>query len=302
MTRLTLIIPALVALLVSGPAWGAEILAPAVHQTGDGHIPRISIEGPIEKGDYEKFRGIVRNTGGQYTGIVLASPGGDLIEAMKIGSLIRRMRFWTKAPFDLYEGANQLLTFGIKDVKNRTCSSACFFILVAGVRRIGSEIGIHRPYLPSERYREIGADDAISAAKKIRQISQKYLIEMNVPLELIDRMFNVPSGKTEMIPYKEAMSLFGGLIPELEDWVVAKCPGLTPIEQSLHRAIVDKHIFNKDKPLSAYDEEMSLKLGEKRSVKWECRKRTVNLMGCRGWMREFNKPETDVAIYCKDFL
>ena len=68
------------------------------------------LEGQIEPGDYISLRNFLRNqsnfekiTGG----VFLASPGGHLNEALKIGYLIRELRLTTNAPASPERGSRR---------------------------------------------------------------------------------------------------------------------------------------------------------------------------------------------------
>jgi hypothetical protein len=63
------------------------------------------LEGKIEKGDYDKLLKLIDEDCSDYSncasGIFLPSPGGDLVEAMKIGRLVRKQRLDTHVPGDM---------------------------------------------------------------------------------------------------------------------------------------------------------------------------------------------------------
>ena len=118
----------------------------------------VVLEGPIEIGDYDKLRDffLARR---DYSGheplcfeayldgcpdsIYLASPGGDVVEAMKIGRLVRALGWETMAPARTLEDATgaklrqtQIERYGLEDAKsNFMCASACFFVFVGGIER-----------------------------------------------------------------------------------------------------------------------------------------------------------------------
>ena len=62
------------------------------------------LEGTTTTGDYDKLRKLIdENCPGKWTDlcpdrILLASPGGSMLEAMKIGRLIRKLRWDTEVP------------------------------------------------------------------------------------------------------------------------------------------------------------------------------------------------------------
>ena len=63
-----------------------------------GALRRVLIEGEIRKGDFEKFIDAVLKAGSRRADVLIASNGGDVLEAMKIGTFIRKFRFATYAP------------------------------------------------------------------------------------------------------------------------------------------------------------------------------------------------------------
>jgi hypothetical protein len=129
-------------------------LAPArasVTLTADGSAPgapaQILIHGTIRRGDYasfERLADLVAQTsrhsinGVPFVTVRLSSPGGDVMEALKIGALLNRRWMMTLVrPRD-------------------ECVSACVFLLMSGVVRTatGAAIGVHRPeFEPASRAR-----------------------------------------------------------------------------------------------------------------------------------------------------
>ena len=68
----------------------AIVLCPGSHAAemrllARGNYRSLIIEGPIESGDYEHFLKVVKDNQGKLADVYLLSPGGDFVEAMKIG-------------------------------------------------------------------------------------------------------------------------------------------------------------------------------------------------------------------------
>ena len=132
------------------------------------------LEGKIVRGDYDKLRsflGTKSNFDKISSGVFLASPGGNIAEAMKIGRLIRALRLSTDAPSGRPSGNPR---FGESLIKprhlthpktNYLCASACFFVYVAGVYRnpnwVG-RMGIHRPHRSKENVKILGVNDDLN--------------------------------------------------------------------------------------------------------------------------------------------
>ena len=81
------------ACLVGSAAIAAEIRNDPSRMAAWGAV----LEGTIEPGDFEKVRRFIFDGHGALE-IYLASPGGDLSEAMKIGHLLRALKVTTVLP------------------------------------------------------------------------------------------------------------------------------------------------------------------------------------------------------------
>src|SRR5260370_28805022 len=98
------------------------------------------MKGEIRPGDYDRLLryAVTKNIilAGQV--LVLSSPGGDVTEALKIGRLVK----------SLYASASVGSVYG-------PCVTAWFIIYISAVHRSAEEgcVGIHRPYVSSERLR-----------------------------------------------------------------------------------------------------------------------------------------------------
>lgn len=151
---------------------------------------KIIINGVIEKGDHLNLIEAINvdTNGTNFTGtpieirktkILINSPGGDALEAMKMGNLIRENKY------------------GV-DLFPTDCFSACVYILAAGLTRNviddWSQVGIHRPYF-DKNYAENTSD----AYQKLIQVSEVYFKEMNINPTLAEDMFSIPSGKIKIL-------------------------------------------------------------------------------------------------------
>jgi hypothetical protein len=216
----------------------------------------VIVEGKIEAGDYDKPRSIYGERGQtefslglpEVKVLSLASPGGDLAEAMKIGRLVRTLKLITNVPSRI--GPHS--TLGIVNEHklknpqaNYVCASACFFIFVAGVKRtddLGSGdaiLGVHGPYLSDSDLRSLGGDQAIASASRLRTTVENYLKEMSVPAKYADMMFAVPKDEVRWIGEADFHAELEGVIPELKDWLAAKCDDRTDVEKALWKMMAD---------------------------------------------------------------
>lgn len=128
--------------LLSINAFPASIV---VKERGDYKFPTISISGPIENMDGDRFSSIAN----QYTNAIveLDSPGGSLLSGIQIGTVIRLRSFHTL-------------------VRNeKTCASACAYAWLAGTERYvqpAARIGFHAAYvLENGDTRETGVGNAL---------------------------------------------------------------------------------------------------------------------------------------------
>ncbi len=202
----------------SAAVWSAEI---SLAETGYLQRPLkgILIEGEIKKGDYDRFRYLVM-LGMVGPGIWLASPGGDLVEAIRIGKLIRKLKLEVYAP-----DSNSKLwatTIHIKNPQNNVCASACFFIYAAGVRRAGDVLGVHRPRFTEENLRSMSIDEVATGQSASQEFASSYLKSMGTPSTIIEIMNSTKPSDMHWLTENELKPL-KGYIPEYGDWLDAKC-------------------------------------------------------------------------------
>jgi hypothetical protein len=139
----------------------------------------VHITGEIVEGDFSKILSLAKGAERVPAIVEIESPGGDVQEAMKIGTLARDMAWhvWAKG----------------------NCESACFFVLTGGVSRgrpsSFTGIGIHRPYYDSEAFSALSLDEASEVYRALEAASLEYLRAMGVPTSLVEKMFTVPSSE-----------------------------------------------------------------------------------------------------------
>lgn len=214
---------------LASEANSAEIRLAATPR-GERPLPGITIEGQIEAGDYARFLALVLATKGA-NNVYLASPGGDFLESLRIGRLIRALNMTTTIYFP---------GIRLNDPSNRVCASACFFLFVAGVRRSYVEdaldpasfdnlLGVHRPYLAREHYQAIGLGEAAKAHRWLRDTVSSYLKEMSVPNpdRYVSMIMSTDSGDIEWLPKEEVDRDLDGFVDQYDEWFRANCPRTT---------------------------------------------------------------------------
>jgi hypothetical protein len=198
------------------------------------------LEGKLETGDFDKFKAFILK-GDNPVELYLASPGGNLTEAMKIGLLVRLLKLSTVVPSKTLTNQSRNLAIarhGLKDPKaNYVCSSACFFIFVGGIYRSTDDmappiLGIHRPFLPGNDVKALSMNNTTAMEDRIRKTVENYLEAMDVPAKYSENMFSVPKGKILWIRDDEFKTDFEGFVPQLKDWVNTKCAPLIARDQT----------------------------------------------------------------------
>jgi hypothetical protein len=201
-----------------------------------GAVARAVLEGNIDVGDFEELKTFLQHN--HVEEIYLASPGGNLGEAIRIGLLVRLLKLSTVAPskaltnqsFDTIAARHNL-----KDLKiNYMCASACFFVFVAGIHRSSDDLGpailgIHRPFAAENAITKLGRNQAIAAESQSRITIENYLKAMDVPGKYAQDMYSVPKRMIQWIRNDEFESDFDGFIPELRGLVDTRCGSRTDV-------------------------------------------------------------------------
>lgn len=146
--------------------------------------PAIHIVGHIEEGDNNKLRAFLERKNPP-AAVYLASPGGDVTAALAMGRLIREKQ------------RAVVVDDGF------LCASSCVFVLAAGIQKVvyeNARVVIHRPYLNGSLPDETGYDGYY---KRMRGALEKYLIEMNIPSEFLDRVMAIPPHQGEQLTFDE---------------------------------------------------------------------------------------------------
>jgi hypothetical protein len=270
---------AAICLVCSATAAGAAEI-----KISDHPLYSIILEGTIVPGDYDKLRKLINENCPSKSWsrscpseIYLASSGGSVTEAIKIGRLVRILRFGTQVPEDAPADLRQKIIGALKlqDSKvNYLCASACFFIAVAGIERSPTLdiekpiLGIHRPFMSDADLKTLTANQVISSATQVRTVVEMYLREMGVPIKYADLMFSISKDEVRWITIAEYQADFAGIVLELKDWLNARCDKRTEVEKRLDD-LFDAKIVRGEK-FSVEEEAMRRALGEKLKVQVQC--------------------------------
>jgi hypothetical protein len=279
---------------------------PFVSRSGLKYGPRdVIIEGKIEAGDYDKLRNIYGERQSEFflgmsdNVLSLASPGGDLAEAMKIGRLVRALKLITDVPSrnrpHIIGQGPQVGEHKLTNPQaNYACASACFFIFVAGVKRIQDSwsdddpiLGIHRPFLSDSDLRMLSGDQAIASSDRLRTAVENYLKEMGVPAKYADMMFTVPKDEVRWIGSADFKNDLKGIIPELKDWMAARCDTRTDVEKALWKKMVadPRHPV----PTEGTAERSLFDLMQKKMAEmYSCEDNNVDTLSAEAWLQMFD--------------
>jgi hypothetical protein len=205
--------------------WGAGRI-PTPYVTCFGGFLR----GQISKGDYEKVATFLKAHHPFVAHFSLASPGGDVGEALKIGRLFRRYLIGTFAPVNEHFEATGIvhddvpfLASGSRDLcrgQDCICASACALIWMGGVTRLGT-VGLHRPRIDDPVYRGLMPANASTAYNRLLGEVGAYLDEMEVPKPIIESMVATSSGDILWVNYPDNDGL--GIPPSIAEWEDASC-------------------------------------------------------------------------------
>jgi hypothetical protein len=179
-------------------------------------LPGVTIEGPIAPGDFARFASLVLDT--RASVVWLASAGGNLSEALRMGALIRQLALEVRAPTDRSRPLVRL-----RDPGSNTCASACFFLYAAGVRRQGSVLGIHKPSLPADEYFSLGLDGSVAAHRRIQEATADYLDQMGVPARYASMMMAANSSEMIWLTPEDIARDLTGVAAGYEVWFQGPC-------------------------------------------------------------------------------
>jgi len=169
------------------------------------------LKGKIIPGDYDRLINIVKKNPKRFyasTGLILASPGGDISEALKIAEFVKK----TYSPVWVGEWAGP-------------CVSACFLIYASASKREAGTgtIGVHRPYVDPKRLTSLSILESETSQKRLMHAARAYLEEHDVPTNIIDKMFQSSSLEVYWLSRNEIDIQLGRRPPWYEQYLIAHC-------------------------------------------------------------------------------
>jgi hypothetical protein len=228
---------------------------------------RILIKGKIETGDAATFLKILGSNHPFVKAIILWSPGGSVVEAVKIGRIIRKYMLTTKAPFEIGDPVNvgngalfdprddrlfdprddhlyQLRARHLCEGTSCNCASACFLIWASGIERHGNALGLHRPTTRSTYFTDLPPDQASATYRRVLSDIETYLSEMEIPRRYIEKLTDTSSDNISWLDWMEVL-LAMSEPPSISEWLLASCGGLSQEELKL---VTEKDSYNKLSP------------------------------------------------------
>ena len=174
--------------------------------------------GTIAPGDATKLLGIIVSPpapGLFYRNLVLNSPGGDAVEALRLSHIVKEALLTT---------SNTEFPLGPQAY---TCSSACVVVLLAGASRLattisGGRIGLHRPYFPADTYRKADPSAIAQHQAEIMERLRRFFINEGMPNDLIEKMMNRSSKEIYWVPFTEWIRV-QGRASWYEEMLIARC-------------------------------------------------------------------------------
>ena len=159
----------------------------------------------------------------------VASEGGDVSEAIKIGLLFRKYLLTAFAPRRITSprGSETFITLGEHCV-NCVCASACALIWFAAVERNGT-VGLHRPRTDDPDFKRLDPPAAAAAYRRVLNGIREYLDQMEVPMPMIEAMVATGSADIKWVNADDDLER----PPSLAEWEDASCGRVSVNDQNL---------------------------------------------------------------------
>lgn len=245
----------------------------------------LKIEGDIVKGDANKLLHLLSLTG-PTSPIYLNSKGGDVLEAMKIGRIFRRLRLASMIPTSFARsGLAPVCGPKLSDSTNCVCASACFLIHAGSVHRFGNLLALHRPYLSPKSASNMTDTQHETDQKEIMTTVKIYLDEMEVPAYFTNLMMSRSSQDAYMVSYQEVDDRnhhLEGYVPSIEEITLSKCELLTKAEMAIGDEINRRRTSASSKDLALLDQ-----INGKMLYGVYCQSDVVDKMRDEAFAREF---------------
>jgi hypothetical protein len=264
-----------------------------------GDYRSLIIEGPIESGDYEHFLKVVKDNQGKLADVYLLSPGGDFVEAIKIGRALRALEMASVVPGRNSAGQPVCFDDSLGDFPrnpaNCTAASAAFFIHVGAIERTGLYLVVHRPYFAPAQFAKLTESQAQAAFDALQRDARAYMTEMGVPPQVQEQVMGTPPDKGVVLDDKTVRNYFVGEIPYQQEWRHAKCLQLSP-DQTQQLDTLTAKMLAAGKLTSAEWSEYS-PMNKKRDLELACQGAVRVQSRMAAYERFFGVAPSDVTNY-----
>jgi hypothetical protein len=226
------------------------------------------LHGTIEKGDYEKFRALLRPNSRYLNFVKLDSLGGSLDESMKIGKLMREYLLIAEAPdghtpdadslglqprLSSYTGGELSTSSPSNDLCRGTdcvCASACALIWFGATTREGT-VGLHRPHTDDPEFTNASPQDASKLYRQMIGTVLRYMDEMEVPRVAKDIFAETNSSEIKWL-YTSIDDRSLDHPPSYSEWLSASCGRLTNAEYNTYWKLVGKEARSENDAMLYY--------------------------------------------------
>jgi hypothetical protein len=168
--------------------------------------------------------------------ITIRSPGGDVLEALKIAEILNKNLIEVETPWRPSEAWDKKTRKTVmlphlcvklrrSDMANCVCNSACALVWLSAPLKDDNDyayIGIHRPRFSENYFAGLGAVQAQEKYTEMAKTVSSFLAENEVPPEIITKMMSVPSSDIYYLT-REETQLAGEGKPYLLELLDAKC-------------------------------------------------------------------------------
>ena len=213
--------------------FGMDVSVEYINPIGGHHgqYPTLVLRGEIKPGDYDRLFEYVTKNNVDLNAIMitLASPGGDVSEALKLGQLFKSI----------------FARVAVGPATGR-CASACFILYASAVYRASAPgfVGIHRPYVSRERLQTLSPSAAEALETSALSAAEGYLHELRVPSSIVDVMFENASTEIHWLDLDE-LRMLGERPAWYEEFLIARC-GLDKDAEMRFRADPDDRTVAKE--------------------------------------------------------
>ena len=241
------------------------------------------MEGEIVPGDAQRLLDAYAKYGAEISPVYLRSKGGDVEEAIRMGTIVRRLRLETSVA--VWDGVRPAVDpIKVDHQEDTICASACFLVYAGGATRFGNYLALHRPYLARKDAQTLSDVEYETLQKTMTPKVKAYLADMDVDQYWIDRMFAANSQEQYMPNWAEAdnkVRHLMGIVPSLEEVVLSKCKEDTNVDRNLQA-------FRQSRsgPLTPGDIEKMKVIMHEADVFYACQKTVLSDMQDAAFWRE----------------